>query len=73
MLCDKNMNPLAVLPIHGVQGEDDGKGYSMTYANPFITQIGSELNAVISLFMPTEGNRDKEIGELIYFVNFDKQ
>lgn len=72
LLCDKNMSPLAVLPIHGIQGEDDNKGQSLTYANPFIGQIGSESHAVISLFMPTEGNRDKEIGELIYHVDFDK-
>lgn len=44
----------------------------MTYANPFIGQIGNESHAVVSLFMPMEGNRDGEIGELIYHVNFDQ-
>ena len=65
------MNPIAVLPIHGVQGEHDNLGFSQTYANPFINQIDSESKAVVSLFMPKEGNRQQEIGELIYFVNFD--
>lgn len=70
-MCDNNMNALAILPIHGVQGEEDGKGFSVAYANPFIGNIGNDNTAVVSLFMPKEGNRDKEIGELIYFVNFD--
>lgn len=72
VLCDSSMAPLAVLPIHGVAGGNDNKGRSKAYANPFIGQIGGDSHAVVSLFMPQEGNRDGEIGELIYHVNFDE-
>jgi len=70
MLCDKDMNPISLLPIKGVKKTQDGK-YSESYANPYIGQMDNETTAVVSYFMPKEGNNIKEEGELIYYVNFD--
>lgn len=68
------MNPLTILPLHGARSEEENHGYhSLSYANPFIGQLeDSENEAIVSLFMPSEGNNIQETGELIYKVRFDK-
>ena len=73
VLCDADMNPLTILPLHGGR-EGDNHGFdSLSYANPFIGQVeNTENEAIVSLFMPKEGNVNEEVGELIYKVKFDK-